>query len=294
MILHHTKYFFSQAFNSISRNRLLSLATVTTVTVCILILGIAMLLFLNTSNLMSNLESDVEINAFLNKDLTQSQIADVKTQIEALPGIDSVLFVSKDQALQNLQKSFGGESYNLGTTMGRNPLPNSYQIKAKDPHNVPALAAQIGQLYGVDKVNYGEGLVERLFKLTQWIRTISIVIILLLSMGAVFLIATTIRLAIYARRKEIYLMKLIGATDWFVRWPFFLEGVLLGSCGALIALILLIAGYSSILHNVKAVLFISLLNNSGILFTVYGGLLLTGAVLGTVGTLISLNRYLDV
>lgn len=294
MILHHTKYFFSQAFNSISRNRLLSLATVTTVTVCILILGIAMLLFLNTSNLMSNLESDVEINAFLNKDLTQSQIADVKTQIEAMPGIDSVLFVSKDQALQNLQKSFGGESYNLGTTMGRNPLPNSYQIKAKDPHNVPVLAAQIGQLYGVDKVNYGEGLVERLFKLTQWIRTISIVIILLLSMGAVFLIATTIRLAIYARRKEIYLMKLIGATDWFVRWPFFLEGVLLGSCGALIALILLVAGYSSILHNVKAVLFISLLSNSGILFTVYGGLLLTGAVLGTVGTLISLNRYLDV
>jgi len=294
MILHHTKYFFSQAFNSISRNRLLSLATVTTVTVCILILGIAMLLFLNTSSLMSNLESDVEINAFLNKDLTQSQIADVKTQIEALPGIDSVLFVSKDQALQNLQKSFGGESYNLGTTMGRNPLPNSYQIKAKDPHNVPALAAQIDQLYGVDKVNYGEGLVERLFKMTQWIRTISIVIILLLAMGAVFLIATTIRLAIYARRKEIYLMKLIGATDWFVRWPFFLEGVLLGSAGALIALIFLGAGYSSILHNVKAVLFISLLNNSGILFTVYGGLLLTGAVLGTVGTLISLNRYLDV
>ncbi|MEQ8176290.1 MAG: permease-like cell division protein FtsX [Syntrophomonadaceae bacterium] len=294
MILHHIKYFFSQAFNSISRNRLLSLATVTTVTVCVLILGIALLLFLNTSTLMSNLESDVEINAFLNKDLTQSQIADVKSQIEAMPGIDSVLFVSKDQALQNLQKSFGGESYNLGTTMGRNPLPNSYQIKAKDPHNVPALAAQIDQLYGVDKVNYGEGLVERLFKLTKWIRTISIVIIILLAMGAIFLIATTIRLAIYARRKEVYLMKLIGATDWFVRWPFFLEGVLLGSCGALIALVFLAAGYSSILHNVKTVLFVSLLSNSGILFTVYGGLLLTGAVLGTLGTLISLNRYLDV
>lgn len=294
MILHHTKYFFRQAFNSISRNRLLSLATVTTVTVCILILGVALLLFLNTSTLMSNLESDVEINAFLNRDLTQSQIADVQDQIEAMPGIDSVLFISKDQALQNLQKSFGGESYNLGTTMGRNPLPNSYQIKAKDPHNVPALAAQIDQLYGVDKVNYGEGLVERLFKLTRWVRTISIVIIFLLALGAVFLIATTIRLAIYARRKEIYLMKLIGATDWFVRWPFFLEGVLLGSCGALAALILLAAGYSSILHNVKAVLFISLLNNSGILITVYGGLLLTGAILGTVGTLISLNRYLDV
>lgn len=294
MTFYHTKYFLKQAFNSISRNRLLSLATVTTVTVCVLILGVALLLFLNTSNLMSHLESDVEINAFLSPDLTQTQISDLRYQIQSFPGIESVDFISKDQALQNLQKSFGGQNYNLGTTMGRNPLPNSYKVKAKDPHNVPALAAQIDQLYGVDKVNYGEGLVEKLFKVTKWVRYFSIGIIALLALGAIFLIATTIRLAIYARRKEVYLMKLIGATDWFVRWPFFLEGVLLGSCGASIAIILLALGYSSLLHNVKTVLFIALLSNSGILLTVYGGLLATGAILGTVGTAISLNRYLDV
>ncbi len=294
MILYNTKYFFNQAFRSMSRNRLLSLATVSTVAVCVLILGIALLLFLNASNFMTNLESDVEINAYLKKDLTNSQISDLRYQIEALGGIDSVTFVSQDQALQELQKSFGGEKYNLGTTMGRNPLPHSYEIKAVDPHDVPSLALQIEQMFGVERVNYGQGLVERLFKITAWIRMVSIIIIALLALGAIFLIATTIRLAIYARRKEIYLMKLIGATDWFVRWPFFLEGVLLGSAGAVIALVILIAGYSSVLHNVQNILFLSLMNSTQILYTLYASLLLSGAVLGTLGTLISLNRYLDV
>lgn len=294
MILYNTKYFFKQAFSSMSRNRLLSLATVSTVAVCVLILGIALLLFLNASNFMTHLESDVEINAYLNKDLTKSQISDLRYQIEALGGVQSVTFVSQEQALQDLQKSFGGQQYNLGTTMGHNPLPNSYEIKALDPHNAPGLATQIEQLYGVDRVNYGQGLVERLFKITAWIRMISIIIIALLTMGAVFLIATTIRLAIYARRKEVYLMKLIGATDWFVRWPFFLEGVLLGFVGALIALAILAAGYSSVLHNVRSILFLSLLSSTKLLIILYASLLLSGAVLGTLGTLISLNRYLDV
>jgi len=294
MILYNIKYFFKQAFRSMSRNRLLSLATVSTVAVCVLILGIALLLFLNASNFMANLESDVQINAYLKKDLTNSQISDIRYQIEAMDGIDSVTFVSQDQALQELQKSFGGEKYNLGTTMGRNPLPHSYEIKAKDPHNVPTLAVQIEQLNGVDRVNYGQGLVERLFKITAWIRMTSIIIIALLALGAVFLIATTIRLAIYARRKEIYLMKLVGATDWFVRWPFFLEGVLLGSAGAAVSLVILIIGYSSILKNVQNILFLSLLSSPEVLYALYASLLLSGAVLGTLGTLISINRYLDV
>lgn len=277
-----------------SRNRLLSLATVSTVTVCILILGMALLIILNTSGFMARLESDVEIVAYLNKDLTTSQISDLRYQIQALNGVQSVQFVSRDQALQELQKSVGAKDYNLGTTLDKNPLPNSYEVKALDPHNVPNLAASIKQLYGVDKVNYGQGVVERLFKITRWIRTVSIVLIILLALGAIFLIATTIRLAVYARRKEVYLMKLIGAADWFIRWPFFLEGILLGSAGGLIALLLLAAGYSSIIGQAKTLLFLPLFTGTIPLLTLYGGLLITGALLGMLGTLISLNRFLDV
>ncbi|HWP95366.1 MAG TPA: permease-like cell division protein FtsX [Syntrophomonadaceae bacterium] len=294
MYIKNMKYFFKQAFRSMSRNRLLSLATVSTVTVCILILGMALLIILNTSGFMARLESDVEIVAYLNKDLTTSQISDLRYQIQALNGVQSVQFVSRDQALQELQKSVGAKDYNLGTTLDKNPLPNSYEVKALDPHNVPNLAASIKQLYGVDKVNYGQGVVERLFKITRWIRTVSIVLIILLALGAIFLIATTIRLAVYARRKEVYLMKLIGAADWFIRWPFFLEGILLGSAGGLIALLLLAAGYSSIIGQAKTLLFLPLFTGTIPLLTLYGGLLITGALLGMLGTLISLNRFLDV
>ncbi|MEN6462317.1 MAG: FtsX-like permease family protein, partial [Syntrophomonas sp.] len=114
-------------------------------------------------------------------------------------------------------------------------------------------------------------------------------------LGAVFLIATTIRLAIFARRKEIYLMKLIGATDWFIRWPFFIEGILLGAAGGLIAILVLAFGYSSLLQNMgKALFFIPLVSRTGLLTNLYLALVAIGASLGVVGTSISLRRFMNV
>ena len=277
-------YFLREAFKSLSRNRLLSFATISTVAISILILGFAVLLTINASALMNYLESDVEIVAFLEQDLTKSQIDDVKRDITAITGVKSVNFVSREKALDKLQESYGGE----------NPLPHSYEIKADDPHNVSRIAAQVQKIDGIYKVNYGQGVVERLFKVTRWVRIISIVFIILLVFAAIFLIATTIRLAIFARRKEIYLMKLIGSTDWFVRWPFFIEGIFLGALGGLIAILILIAGYGSLIKHMDVVFFLPLVTNPQTLGNVYLGLLICGAVLGAMGTWISLNRFLDV
>ncbi|MDD3267958.1 MAG: permease-like cell division protein FtsX [Syntrophomonadaceae bacterium] len=287
-------YFIKEAWKSLARNRILSIATVSTVAICILILGIAVLMILNAGNFMNRLESDVEMVAFLDKALTKSQISDIEEQIIGIGGIKSVDFVSKEMALKDLQKSFGGKEYDLGTTIGNNPLPNSYRIKADDPHKVPNIAARVEKIHGVYKVNYGQGVVERLFTVTKWLRTISFAFIILLALGAIFLIATTIRLAIFARRKEIYLMKLIGATDWFIRWPFFIEGVLLGLCGGLIAIGVLATGYASLLGKIDAVYFLPLVRTASVLSNIYLSLLLTGALLGVLGTYISLNRFLDV
>ena len=287
-------YFIKEAWKSLARNRILSIATVSTVAICILILGIAVLMILNAGNFMNRLESDVEMVAFLDKALSKSQISDIEEQIIGIGGIKSVDFVSKEMALKDLQKSFGGKEYDLGTTIGNNPLPNSYRIKADDPHKVPNIAARVEKIHGVYKVNYGQGVVERLFTVTKWLRTISFAFIILLALGAIFLIATTIRLAIFARRKEIYLMKLIGATDWFIRWPFFIEGVLLGLCGGLIAIGVLATGYASLLGKIDAVYFLPLVRTASVLSNIYLSLLLTGALLGVLGTYISLNRFLDV
>jgi cell division transport system permease protein len=288
-------YFFSETFKSLKRNRLLSIATLSTITICILILGVAVLLTINAGNFMNRLESNLEMMVFVEDSLDKSDLQDLGGAIQRIPGVKTVQFISKDQALTNLQSKFDEKEYDLKKTVGENPLPNSFEVKAKNPKDVAQIAKQIFKLEGVYKINYGQGLVERLFKITRWVRIISVVLIILLAMGAVFLIATTIRLAIFSRRKEIYLMKLIGATDWFVRWPFFIEGILLGAIGALLAVILLAVGYGSLVNNMQtAVFFIPLVNSQTMLLKIYLALFAAGAVLGCLGTGISLNRFLDV
>lgn len=295
MRIRNAAYFIREAFTSMSRNRLLSIATISTVAICIFILGMAVLMTLNAGQFMASLESDVEIVAYLENSLDESRVADIKEEIRAMPEVAEVKYVSRDEGLKRLQKKFGQSEYSLKDTLRENPLPETYEIKAEDPHSVPDLAARVGKIDGVYKVNYGKGIVETLFKVTKWVRGLGVAIILLLAFGAVFLIATTIRLAIFSRRKQIYLMKLIGATDWFVRWPFFIEGIFMGLLGSLVAITILALGYSSLLQNMdKALFFIPLITSGEMLMHTYLALIGTGALLGVLGTYISVNRFLDV
>lgn len=295
MKINNIRYFFKEAFTSLSRNRYLTVATISTMAVCILFLGVAVLLTINAGNFMNQLESDIEIIAYLDNTLTNDRIADLQKEIEQTEGVQKTVLVSKDEALQKIQGKFKDQDYDLEKTLGKNPLPNSYDIKVQNPQQIAQVAERIEQIDGIYKVNYGQGLVERLFQVTKWVRILSIVFMVALVLGAVFLIATTIRLAVFARRKEIYLMKLIGATDWFVRWPFFIEGVLMGLTGALIAIGILALGYSSLIDNMQtALFFIPLVYQSNMLVQLYLGLLGVGALLGVAGTYISLNRFLDV
>jgi len=293
MKLSNMMYFFREASKSLSRNRLLSFATITTVAVCILILGMAVLLTLNASRFINRLESDVQMIAFLDKTLTKAEINEVRAEIEKIEGIKLIKFISRDQSLAELQETYGSE-YDLKATLGKNPLPHTFEIEAQNPQEVPKIAKQVDKIVGVYKVNYGQGIVERLFQVTHWVRIISVAFIIVLAAGAVFLIATTTRLSVFARRKEIYLMKLIGATDWFIRWPFFIEGIFLGVAGSLLAVGLLALGYGALLQNITSMAIINLVSDMTLLGKVYLSLVAAGAVLGVLGTYISLNRFLDV
>ena len=292
-MLSNVPYFLREAASSFYRNRLLSFATISTVTVCILILGIAVLMSANAGSFMQQLESDVQIIAFIDRSLSAREVDAIGNRLEAMEGVARIDFVSRDQALAKLQETYGGE-YDLLETIGTNPLPDSYDIKAKDPHDVPEIARKIEKIPGIYKVNYGEGVVEKLFSVTRGVRLVSIAFIILLASGAVFLISTTIRLAVYSRRKEVYLMKLVGATDWFIRWPFFIEGICLGAVGALIAMGLLAFGYSSLIGNMESVAIIPVVNDAKVLRQIYLSLFGAGALLGVLGTYISVNRFLDV
>jgi cell division transport system permease protein len=293
-MLRNIVYFFREAFKSMARNHLLSIATISTIAICILILGMSALLTMNTSNFLNNLESDVEIMAYLEQELDEEGIQELQEKLESWSGIEKVTFISREEALKEMQETLVKKNYDLESTLGKNPLPHAFEIKAVDPHDVPQLAVQIEKIHGVYKVNYGKGVVEQLFSTARWVRVVSVVFIVLLALGAVFLIATTIRLAIFARRKEIYLMKLIGSTDWFIRWPFFIEGVGLGALGSLVSIIILAVAYGSLLKRVDTILFMPLISGSDVLIHLYLSLFGAGAVLGIIGTAISINRFLDV
>ncbi|MEA4924952.1 MAG: permease-like cell division protein FtsX [Syntrophomonadaceae bacterium] len=288
-------YFLQEAMTSLTRNRLLSIATVSTMAICILFLGVAVLMTINAGSFMNRLESDIEIIAYLDNSFSSDQVSNVEDKIKKLDGVDSVVFVPKDEALARMEEKFAEKDYDLGKTLGKNPLPDSFEVKAKNPQDVALVAQHVNAIPGVYKVNYGQGVVERLFQVTKWVRIISIGFVVVLAIGAVFLIATAIRLAIFARRKEIYLMKLIGATDWFVRWPFFIEGILLGMVGAVVSISLLAIGYKSLVSNLQnALFFIPMVYQPSVLLTVYLSLLATGVLLGVLGSYISLNRFLKV
>lgn len=287
-------YYFKEAIDSLVRNNWLSLASVGVVTVSLFILGCFLLVAINTTAFINTLESMLEINVFLESNLNQSEINHLKEQLKFLPGVSEVEFVSREQALQNMLTSLGNEK-DITENLDENPLPDSFRVKTKSVELVSQVAAKINKINGVRDVIYGQEVVERLLVVTHWIRTTSLTSIVVLGLAAVFLISTTIRVSVFSRRKEIGIMKFLGATNWFVRFPFLLEGVVLGLSGALLASIIVYLGYTIIINKIAVTMpFLPVVGQMDKLAPVYLGLLVLGLVIGAAGSSISIHRFLKV
>lgn len=288
-------YYFRQAFLSLRRNGWMSVASVGTVTISLLVLGISLLLLINTNHVILSLESNLEIVAYISEDTEPGVAQQAGSKIKNIDGVASVVFVSKEEGLRTLEKQLGKNRDILAALGGVNPLPDAYRIKAKKASEVPVLAREIEKIAGIEKVRYGQGVVERLFAVTRWVRSISAGIVAIIALAAVFLIATTVRLTVFARRREVAIMKLVGATDWFIRWPFFLEGMFLGLIGAILAAAILTASYLVLIRNVaETVAFLSLQTSPEVLTRLVGGILGAGVVIGALGSMISLRKFLKV
>jgi len=295
MRLSSMSYAFRDAFRSLWRNKFMSMASIATVAISLIILGAAWILVLNTHYLASVMESELEINVYLLDEVNREQALGMKSRFEAIPGVSEITFVSKEEGLKGLEERFGQETGLLEAMGGNNPLPDMYRIKAKEAEDVPRIAQDALIIEGVENVRYGQGMVEKLLSLTHWLRTVGIVVIFAVGLAAVFLIATTIRLTVFSRRREIVIMKLVGATNWYIRWPFFLEGMIIGFTGALITVGFLYLFYGQLVNNIAlTVSFLPVLTDKGILFTIYRNLLVMGTLLGAIGSAISLRRFLKV
>lgn len=295
MQLNTVFYIFQESFRSLKRNSWLNFAAAGTTAVSLLVLGIAILLVVNSNYIAGTVESDVEIMVFIEQGLSKEETRALRSEITGISGVKQVDFISRDEALESLEQQLkkGGQ---LRESLGdKNPLPDAFKIRTQKPQQVSSVAAAVNGLSGVKKVRYGQEVVEKLFNLTYWVRLIGVTVIVLLAICAIFLIATTIRLTLFARRREINIMKYVGATDWFVRWPFILVGIFLGGVGALVAIGLLYFSYGFLVSKLQETIsFLPLVHDSGIMLKIFEGLLIAGVGLGVAGSFISVRRYLRV
>lgn len=288
-----TEYVISEAFISLKRNNWMTLASILTVALSMFLLGLFLAIGWNLGRMVSGLESQVQISVYLSDSLSVSGIKDLREDIESLQGIKEVVYINKTQAMERFRERLGDQQFLLDALGETNPLPNSLEVTVKDPAMVKTAAEVIGKMNGVEETKYGQDVIEHLFDITRIIRIVGVIIILFLLLAATFFISNTIRLTVFARRAEVKIMKYVGATDWFIRWPFFLEGMVMGFLGALLAALLLNGAYRMLEAKIYSVLaFIPLIPAYPFLYILSFILLVSGMIIGALGSTLSLKRFL--
>jgi cell division transport system permease protein len=275
----------------------MTIAALVTVFLSIVVLGGVLVFVFTTDALLKQVEQKVEIKVFLKTkpDPTADQIAELQKQILSWTGeVKSCTFVSKDDALARMKEWFKDNPDALENLTG-NPLPASFEIALNDPLTVKTVAARFNGNPIVDTVKFGQDIADKLFKFTTSARNFMLIFIVLLGIVAVLLISNTIRLSIFARKREVEIMKLVGATNWFIRWPFLIEGVTVGFFGAVSAVVVVLVLNSYLLGRLKnSLLFLTVPLDAVPYVLVAVILLAVGVVIGAVGSALGLRRFLRV
>ena len=277
------------------RNGLMTLASISTVALSLFMLGVFLCGVINLNNMASSLENQVQLSIYLKDGLTTEQIMSVGKQIKAIPNLKKLEFVNKEQAMKEFKERLGDQQQLVNALGGVNPLPNSYVLTFDNPSDVKATTKLATTFQGVESTHYGQDIVEELFRITQVIRIGGIVLIAFLAAATLFIISNTIRLTVFARRKEIAIMKYVGATNGFIRWPFLIEGMLLGLIGAIIAVLCVGEFYHFITMEVsESLAFFPLVPMFPFFYDVAIYILGGGIVVGAIGSTISLKQYMKV
>ncbi len=289
------QYYFHEVFVSMVRKRWMTFASIGTVTVSLFVLGVFLILVMNMTKMASSLESQVQISAYLTDSLTPENRAEVERMIRSLSTVTKTEYVTKEQALQILQARLGDQKKILDALGESNPLPNYFLVTVKKASDVKRTAIAIADLYGVEEVKYGQDVAANLFDLTHLIRVFGFILMLVLALATIFIISNTIRLTVFARRKEIAIMKYVGATDEFIRWPFVLEGMALGFIGGSLSAIVLSSFYSAMAAKIYSTLaFFPLIEQSPFMIYLTLGLIISGMAVGILGSTVSLKKFLEV
>jgi len=283
--------------SNIFRNGWMTVASVGAVTTTLILVAVFLALILNLNEMAKNIEDDVEIQTLIDHTANEKDVQSLGKQIEEINGVDTVFFSSNDDELNKLIKGMGEEGEAWKLLEQDNPLNHAFIVRAKNPQDTEMIADQIKDLDHVEKVVFGQEVVEQLFKFTKYARTIGVVLIIALVFTAIFLISNTIKITIMARSKEIGIMKLVGATNWFIRWPFFIEGMLHGVLGSIIPIALILVGYHYIedaVANQVSFNFVEVLPYNPFAWQLSLIIIAIGAIIGIWGSVMSIRKYLKI
>lgn len=289
---------FRQGLVNIFRNGWMTVASILSVTITLLILGVFLLLAMNVNYIADQLEGQIEIQAFVDLHTEEAELIEIENRIKNFAEVQDVYLIPSQEALDAFIDSMGEQGHYFESLKEENDfLPDTFVVHPVDPQDTERLARQIEQMEHVYKVNYGDGKIDKLFTVTNTTRNIGVLFIIGLAFTAMLLIANTIKTTIVARKREIEIMRLVGATNSFIRWPFFIEGMLLGLIGAIIPIVLLCIGYYQVFMKYGESLTINFLKLLPVYPLTYQMSLLLlgiGVFIGVWGSMMSVRRFLRI
>jgi cell division transport system permease protein len=286
------KFFLGEVFRNFTRNAAMQATAIGTVAVTIVLLGIFLYARASVTHLGNDVMSQITISVYLVPDATQAQEDVLRTDFAKDERIVSSDFIPKKEGLKELEQRMRGQM-DVSTYLTENPLPDKFRVKVRNPDEVPAVAAAIRKLPAVQTVDYGQDVVQRLLQLAAVARRAGIALIVLFTLVAGIIISNTIRLTVFARRREISIMQLVGATNMYIRMPFICEGLIDGALGAALAVGMLALARAALVPKLSAALPWLQLNTahldlSSLVLQLFAG----GAAVGVVASWIAVGRYL--
>lgn len=286
------KYLTREGFRNVWVNRLMSLASVTVLMACLVIIGLGTMLYFNINALLDVIESQNVVMVYVSDEATDEQTTAMGNQIKTMSNIEECIFVPKEDAYRDQLESMGDDAVLL-EGLDENPLPDAYKVVVADLNQFDTTVSQLRELDFVNTVRENGDVADKLVAIRHAVTAVSVGIVILLFLVSLFIISNTIRITMFSRKLEISIMKAVGATNWFIRWPFMIEGILLGIIASFISLAVLAAlyqGMAYVFSNVLA-LFEPVSMGSYVL-PILGTFLAVGIITGAFGSTISMSRYL--
>ncbi len=289
-------YFAAKAWANLLNNRLVTAITVFTITLALLIISLFLLFYVNIEGTVDQWSRKVVVTVYFEGELTPQEVTSLKGKVSSLQGTDSVQYIGKEEALKRFRSRLKGQE-SLLEGVAPDTLPASMEISLKKQFRsseaIASYVAALRKVQGIGEIQYGEEWVRKFLSFYQFLRLLGLLIGGFLLLTVMFIVSNTIKLTILARKEELEILSLVGATPFFIKAPFLIEGMIQGACGALFAIILLVSGYYAFLSN--AVNFLSFNPaDSGMIFLppVYiAALLFGGVTLGLIGSLASLKKF---